>query len=177
MTHGTFTVRQIAETSVPDIIIKDNGNGKILFSGPAMEAVRSAFADLPVEYISVGRTGSLVLSIHHDASSAVYFTKVKIPKDIMKTINGYLKAKKEDEFQPEDNTIVYTAVFPDGKEMDIKCCGSQDEASWTEAVLFDEHGGQLCFTDPDEDYEGTWELEYEGTRYVAIVQPEEKEES
>lgn len=245
MTLGTCTVQQFVAARSPNIIIKDNGNGEILFSGSALDVGKSAFADLPVEYTSVDTDGKLVLSVRHgavaettkmppyrrvrisrdgyavvpgdtdgqaienakklsesdfdwepvdrdmvettatvvevcgsngesvEACPNAFFVTLKIPKDVMKTINGYLKAEKEDEFQPEDDTIVYTAVFPDGKQMDIKCCGGQDEASWTEAVLFCEHGAFLCCTDPDVDYEGTWELEYEGTRYVAIVQPEE----
>lgn len=65
MKHGTFNVQQFAETSVPDIIIKDNGNGKTLFTGTPAEAGRSPFAALYVEYISVVGD-KLVLSIHHD---------------------------------------------------------------------------------------------------------------
>lgn len=62
-----------------------------------------------------------------------------------------------------------TAKFPDGYEMDIKCCGCQDDSSWTEAVLFDAQGHELCCTDVEDEFVGEWELEYCGTRYIAIV--------
>lgn len=67
MKYGTFKVRQFAETSIPDIIIKDNGNGKALFTGTPAEAGRSPFAGLYVEYVSFDiKSKKLVLSIHHD---------------------------------------------------------------------------------------------------------------
>lgn len=65
-----------------------------------------------------------------------YAAKLLIPSRRLAVINGYLNAEQEDEFQGEDNTIIHTVLFPDGKFMDIKCCGCQDESSWTEAVLF-----------------------------------------
>ena len=34
----------------------------------------------------------------------------------------------------------FTARFDDGYEMDVKLCGCQDEAPWTEAVLFGKPG-------------------------------------
>lgn len=65
-----------------------------------------------------------------------YAAKLLIPSRCLAVINGYLNAEREGEFQGEDNTIIHTVSFPDGKFMDIKCCGCQDESSWTEAVLF-----------------------------------------
>ena len=87
----------------------------------------------------------------------------------MKQINGYLHAASKDEYQSEDHTITYTVQFPDGKEMDIKCCGTQDGPSWTEAVLFDEYGNQLCCTEPDYSFDGPWELQYEGICYTVNI--------
>ena len=59
-------------------------------------------------------------------------TVLTIPRSVMDQINDYLNADTEDAYQGEDNTITYTAHFPDGKEMDVKCCGCRDESSWTE---------------------------------------------
>lgn len=84
-------------------------------------------------------------------------------------INSYLQAKTKEQFQSENETITHTVVFPDGNEMDIKCCGAQDNCSWTEAVLFDKNGCELCCSEVYDKYDGTWELEYEGQRYVAVV--------
>lgn len=58
-----------------------------------------------------------------------YAAKLLIPSRRLAVINGYLNAEQEDEFQGEDNTIIHTVSFPDGKFMDIKCCGCQDECS------------------------------------------------
>lgn len=86
-----------------------------------------------------------------------------------KTIEGFLNAKSEDEYQGGDNTITYTVRFPDGKEMDVKCCGCQEESSWTEAVLFDEKGCQLTYTDVSDEFIGTWELTYKDATYIVEV--------
>ena len=79
-----------------------------------------------------------------------YAAKLLIPSRRLAVINGYLNAEQEDEFQGEDNTIIHTVLFPDGKFMDIKCCGCQDESSWTEAVLFAKANGggfsQVAYT-------------------------------
>ena len=95
-----------------------------------------------------------------------------VPESVLQTIREYLDAQSESEYQGEDNTIIYTAKFPDGKQMDIKCCGCQEDPSWTEAVLFDKSGYQLCFTKVKEEFEGPWELEYKGTLYCVDVRPD-----
>lgn len=95
----------------------------------------------------------------------------------LEQINKFLSAETEDEYQGEDNTIIYTVRFPDGKEMDVKCCGCQDESSWTEAVLFDDHGYQIAYTDVGEDFDGPWELEADGIRYIVDVRVSDSEKS
>ena len=84
-------------------------------------------------------------------------------------INGYLQAQTEEQFQDEDHTISNTVVFPDGMQMDVKCCGAQEACSWTEAVLFDENGCEVCHSEVSDQYDGTWELVHQNRRYVAIV--------
>lgn len=68
----------------------------------------------------------------------------------------------------EDMTLTKTAHFPDGIDMDIKCCGTRDETAWTEAVLFDE-GYQCCFSDPSDEFFGDWELDWNDTLYRVHV--------
>lgn len=85
-------------------------------------------------------------------------------------VNGYLQAKTEEQFQDENDTICHTAVFPDRKQMDVKCCGAQDGYFWTETVLFDENGYELCCSEISDQYDGVWELEYHGRCYVVIIQ-------
>lgn len=105
-------------------------------------------------------------------NSVTYQKVLYVPDSVLLTIRGYLQAQSEAEYQGKDNTITYTARFPDGKEMDIKCCGCRDESSWTEAVLFDEKGCQLTFSEVEEEFEGPWKLEYDGAHYCVDVRPD-----
>lgn len=73
-----------------------------------------------------------------------------------------------------DETIVYTAVFPDGMQTDIKlviCDGENNP--YTEAVLFNKNGFQKAYTDPEDEYTGDWELEYDDVNYVVTVKVKE----
>jgi hypothetical protein len=47
-----------------------------------------------------------------------------------------------------------------------------NESSWTEAVLFDEKGFQLTYSEVEEEFEGPWELEYNGVHYCVDVRPD-----
>lgn len=71
-----------------------------------------------------------------------------------------------------DETIVNTAVFPDGMQADVKLVIC-DEESYTEAVLFDKNGFQKAYTDPADEYTGDWELEYDDINYVVTVKAKE----
>ena len=74
----------------------------------------------------------------------------------------------------EDDTIVKTAKFEDGMEMDIKCCGTQDDVAWTEAVLFYDNGQEACHTEVSDEYLGDWEIEWGGNVYRVHVVKEAK---
>jgi len=70
----------------------------------------------------------------------------------------------------EDDTITFTAKFDNGYEADIKCCGTQDDVAWTEAVLFDENGVQVAYSEPDSSILGDWELyDWDGNTYRVKV--------
>lgn len=73
-----------------------------------------------------------------------------------------------------DETIVNTAVFPDGMQADIKLviCDGENKP-YTEAVLFDKNGFQKAYTDPEDEYTGDWELEYDDVNYVVTVKVKE----
>lgn len=73
-----------------------------------------------------------------------------------------------------DETIVYTAVFPDGMQADIKLviCDGENKP-YTEAVLFDKNGFQKAYTDPEDEYAGDWELEYDDINYVVSIKSNE----
>lgn len=99
---------------------------------------------------------------------------LNVPRDILAQIKKFLETKSEGEYQGEDGTISYTIEFPDGNQMDIKCCGSNDGPSWTEAVLFNSFGCEVVCSDVGETYEGEWKLEHNGIRYIAEVKVSEE---
>ena len=106
-----------------------------------------------------------------------YAQTIKVSKKDFEAINRYLtvQPKTEEDAQSEDDTIVYSASFPDGKSIDVKCCGVQFEdggenTSWTEAVLFDKDDCEIARTDVCEEFLGKWELEDgRGNIYIADV--------
>lgn len=71
-----------------------------------------------------------------------------------------------------DETIVHTAVFSDGMQADIKLVIC-DEEPYTEVVLFDKNGFQKAYTDPEDEYTGDWELEYDDVNYIVTVKVKE----
>lgn len=123
---------------------------------------------LPVAQYYVYESGRYLEGVSI-ALTPAFVKHIRISQAEGNMINGYLQAKTEEQFQNEDHTISNTVVFPDGKQMDVKCCGAQDKCSWTEAVLFDKNGCELCHSEVSDQYDGTWELEYQNRRYVAIV--------
>lgn len=98
-------------------------------------------------------------------------TTLEVDPALLKVIDQYLHADTPDKYQDEDHTISCTATFLDGRQMDIKCCGSQSGPSWTEAVLFDQYGEELCMSDPEEEFDGEWSLECDGITYEVNVVP------
>lgn len=83
------------------------------------------------------------------------------------------KPKDESECFGENETIVNTATFDDGCEMDIKICGVQFETPesslpYAEAVLF-KNGSEIACTDTAEEYEGEWIIETADDTYVVNV--------
>ena len=101
-----------------------------------------------------------------------YVVKIPVSKDVLDRIERFLALPlglDEDEYQG-DSTIIYTALFPNGVQADIKCCGCRDETSWTEMVLFDQEGCELCCTEPGEAFVGEWSLDYDTITYVVVVE-------
>lgn len=97
-----------------------------------------------------------------------YRVSLKITKGEARQLDAWLE---NDAHQDEDDVFSRTAVFPDGRQMDIKCCGTQDpeQSSWAEAVLFEPNGQEICCTEPAFEYTGTWELTVKGVRYIVDV--------
>lgn len=77
-------------------------------------------------------------------------------------------------FGEKEPAITVTARFDDGREVDVKCCGVRYEeggsnVGWTEAVLFDGSGCELCCSEVGEAFTGEWALEADGDTYVVDV--------
>lgn len=92
---------------------------------------------------------------------------VCITQDLADRIEDFLNRP---DAQEHDETVKVTVVFDDGREMDIKCCPSDDGPSWTEAVLFNAHGNELTCTEVSDEFLGPWEIEYGGDRYEVTVE-------
>ena len=87
------------------------------------------------------------------------------------TLNFIAKALTDPDQMGEDDTITETATFDNGYQVDIKCCGAQDDVAWTEAVLFDPKGNQVSYTDPSDRFTGKWYLaDDRGNTYIVTVQ-------
>ena len=67
--------------------------------------------------------------------SRVYIENIHVPADKLGKIYACIFGKGD-----RDEVISETAVFPDGMEMDVKCCGEEDSPGWTKAVLFRHEG-------------------------------------
>ena len=141
-----------------DIIVDFHDNG-VRMDQQVLEHIAEAKTDLRriwEEYTAAQRQAA----VH--VKSLGCTAELEIPRDAMEQINSYLHAASEDAYQSEDHTITYT----------VQCCGCQDEPSWTEAVLFDEDGSQLCCTEPGDSFDGPWELQYAGIRYTVTIKTE-----
>lgn len=162
--QGTV-VANVLLTQRGDIVVDFHDNG-VRMNEQVQEHIAAAQCEL--EKIWTEHIEKLRATNRHSIKLG-YSATLAIPKVVVEQITGYLNATCEDEYQDEDRTIIYTVQFLDGRQMDIKCCGCQNESSWTEAVLFDANGNQLCYTEPDEEFLGTWTLDYDGIDYTVQV--------
>lgn len=98
-----------------------------------------------------------------------YEQTITISPKVAERIEYWLSDNSDDRLT-EDDTYTETASFPDGMEVDVKCCGSDEDTAWTEAILF-HNGYEVTFTEPEDEYFGDWELEDDsaGNTYVVHV--------
>lgn len=100
-----------------------------------------------------------------------YEQTIELDKTSLKNLEEWLTDNQGDHRLPEDQTFTRTAVFPNGYEIDVKCCGSDEGTAWTEAVLF-LHGSECCCTEPCEEYLGDWKLSHNGNDFtVHVIRP------
>lgn len=101
-----------------------------------------------------------------------YEKEIKITKKLANKINHLLTEVNED--FGEDLTITKTAVFDNGFEMDIKCCGCRNDVAWTEAVLF-RNGSEVACTEPCDEFIGVWECTNDKDSYIVNIVVDESE--
>lgn len=107
-----------------------------------------------------------------------------IPKEKAKYIDRLLTVEPEceDECFGEDSTIVFSADFGLGYEVDVKVCGVQYEDGgcnlpWTEAVLF-RYGAEVYCTEPSDELFGEWIVySTDGTEFVVNIEREVQNEN
>ena len=109
------------------------------------------------------------------ALKKIYQQFLMIEKNRVHHLTQYLNGNADEPLN-EDDTISFTVPFAGGYEMDIKVCGTDTDAAFSEAVLFDANGSQVAYTDPGEDLVGEWSLEHDGITYTVIVVPGDKAE-
>ena len=180
--NPTYIKTELKINNLPDyakrhkyIVARFDNNNELWFWG-AWAADQKKEAEKAAEEIS----GIVIDNIEYKTTikkePTVFHTTIGIHPEIAETIHRYLTKEPRcpEECQSEDDTIVFTAHYPDKKEMDIKCCGVQYEkyknnTSWTEAVLFDENGAEIACSEPCDEFLGTWELSHNGNIYQAEI--------
>ena len=112
----------------------------------------------------------------------LYESKITVSDELAEKINHYLNDEPscEEKCFGEDATITMTTQFDNGYQMDVKCCGVQFRenevnVAWSEAVLFDRKGRQLCFTEPSDCFLGEWVIDYDGDTYFVTVLTESED--
>ena len=100
---------------------------------------------------------------------------IKISCEEMDFINNLLNLSGNEIYQKygykRDETIIHTAKFSNGIEVDIKLVICEEESPYTEGVLF-HNGHELTCTEPKDTYDGEWDFEVNGVKYIVLVKAE-----
>lgn len=96
-----------------------------------------------------------------------YFKRIAINEGICKE---YLELLNEPGTMDEYETYSHTAVFSNGYQADIKLCSGGEDYNWTEAVLFNEKGGEVACSEPSDELLGLWEFDDGDNHYSVIVE-------
>lgn len=105
----------------------------------------------------------------------IYNKNIYVDKDKLEYWKNMLNRDDIDydemKWKAYSNVAIWTARFSDGCEMDIKVNtnDTDDHDLFSEAILFDNEGYQLSFTDIAYDLEGEWKLEYGGNTYSVNI--------
>ena len=100
--------------------------------------------------------------------------KITIKKEEMEYINSLLGMTGKKIYDKyglhRDESIIYTASFEDGIEVDIKVVICEEaETPYVEGILFKD-GREITFTEPADSLEGEWNFEVDGEEYTVIVE-------
>ena len=113
-----------------------------------------------------------------------YCNRMKIGKDTAEKLTRYLNAKpseypdiidrqggslfdEESVFKTKDGKTVRMAIM-------VIAPTDEESTAWAQAVLYDENGGELGFTDPEYEILGEWELESGDDVFTVIVENEKR---
>ena len=105
-----------------------------------------------------------------------YRTRITIPETTKNFLNHILNHPplSESDCFSEDETLSYTATFPNGYEADIQCCGVQYwegelNLPWTQGILYDNYGREIQVSEPSDDYFGEWNFSVKKDSYIVFV--------
>ena len=99
-----------------------------------------------------------------------------VPKSELDYWDGVLKDGKADfskeKLAPFSCEFVKSARFGDGYSADIKVCTDSFESGdvWSEMVLYDRNGVEVCLSEVRDSLSGTWALETDDSRYEVYVE-------
>lgn len=99
-------------------------------------------------------------------------TKVAVDEARAKRINRYLNEKGLMYEECGSQLVSFTAHFPEQRmEMDIQIVPDKEGTAYIQAVLFNEYGKQLVYSEPEYELFGKFVLDYASTTYVAQTVP------
>ena len=163
------------EYQISDVVFAADGTiVSVLWEGNSKDGV-SGMVTLAVNGKTVYKTKPSKVFCNHwviPCNGAEYHVLVNVlPKETVLEENVYIsepsaelieKYLRGEKIQGYGSTLSETAKFSDGHFMDIRCCGDED-TSWAEAILYDNNGVQVAFTEAYDTFIGYWELDDEAT--------------
>lgn len=106
-----------------------------------------------------------------------YQSVIYIDKEEAEKVQQILDTKGgSDDYGKDDVIAVFTAVFSNGCEADIKVCNTRetDSAPYVDPVLFDQDGSELCVIEVNDTLLGDYHfIDYDDNCYLVCVKTKE----